>query len=64
VARIYLAEFFRLYEHYRFRTLAGADPSSPNPDMKLASAGDWAAPYFQEGTPEYKTRVGMARSGG
>jgi phosphatidylserine/phosphatidylglycerophosphate/cardiolipin synthase-like enzyme len=63
LARIYLAEFMRLYEHYRTRanensSLAGtADPTAKK--FALAVDRSWAKAHYTPGTPEYKARVNM-----
>jgi len=67
LARIYLAEFLRLYEHYRARARfiafkqSGAAPASAGfalrPDRK------WADKHFAPGTPEFKARLRMLSIG-
>jgi PLD-like domain len=61
LARIYLAEFLRLYEHYRARAHYIAWVLSGKPAQKFALAHDrsWANKHFQPGTPEYKARIRM-----
>lgn len=64
LAWIYLAEFFRLYEHYRARAhhiahQQGRTASSAEP-FKLKGNSSWAEEYFQPGTPQYRSRVHMA----
>ncbi len=60
LGQVYLAEFMRLYEHYRARAaynrrvLAG-DKSK----FKLEKDPGWAAQYYQPGTPEFKSRQNM-----
>jgi phosphatidylserine/phosphatidylglycerophosphate/cardiolipin synthase-like enzyme len=63
LARIYLAEFLRLYEHYRARAhfiawkLSGKAP--PNAGFALRGDRSWADQHYQPGTPEFKARVHM-----
>ncbi len=64
LAGIYLAEFLRLYEHYRARACAiaeekGATASSGQP-FKLQKDSRWARAYFKPGTTQYRSRVHMA----
>jgi phosphatidylserine/phosphatidylglycerophosphate/cardiolipin synthase-like enzyme len=61
LARIYLAEFLRLYEHYRARAhfiahqKAGAVPDKTG--FALRKDRSWADAHYTPGTPEYKARV-------
>jgi phosphatidylserine/phosphatidylglycerophosphate/cardiolipin synthase-like enzyme len=63
LARIYLAEFLRLYEHYRARAhfiawkLSGKAP--PNAGFALRGDRSWANEHYKPGTPEFKARVAM-----
>jgi phosphatidylserine/phosphatidylglycerophosphate/cardiolipin synthase-like enzyme len=63
LARIYLSEFLRLYEHYRARARfiafkkSGAAPA--NAGFALAKDRSWADEHYKSGTPEYKARVKM-----
>jgi hypothetical protein len=59
VSQIYLAEFMRLYEHYRARALL----STPAGQGALALAKDasWAAKYFKSSSPEAKSRQSLAQ---
>jgi hypothetical protein len=61
LAQLYLAEFMRLYEHYRARAVynrrvLGGDTTV----FKLEKDPGWAAQYYQRGTPEFKSREKMA----
>jgi phosphatidylserine/phosphatidylglycerophosphate/cardiolipin synthase-like enzyme len=62
LARIYLAEFLRLYEHYRARArfiafkLEGVADGST---LKLQKDRKWADKHYTQGTPEYKARLRM-----
>jgi phosphatidylserine/phosphatidylglycerophosphate/cardiolipin synthase-like enzyme len=62
IAAIYLAEFLRLYEHYRARALAILSKSKGETHAKLALAPDrhWADKYYVKGSPEEKARVALA----
>ena len=59
LARIYLAEFMRLYEHYRARARyidfirSGRQPFV----YSLRKDRTWANLHYTPGTPEYKSRV-------
>lgn len=62
VAAIYLAEFMRLYEHYRARAIAIKEAGKPKKKRRLAlqATGKWANKYFTDGSPEAKARIAMA----
>jgi phosphatidylserine/phosphatidylglycerophosphate/cardiolipin synthase-like enzyme len=62
IAGIYLAEFLRLYEHYRARAIAISDQQSGHKRERLVLQpnGSWADKYFVEGSPEEKARVALA----
>jgi phosphatidylserine/phosphatidylglycerophosphate/cardiolipin synthase-like enzyme len=62
VAGTYLAEFLRLYEHYRARAIAIAEQQRGGQHQRLVLKPDssWAAKYFTDGTPESKARVALA----
>jgi phosphatidylserine/phosphatidylglycerophosphate/cardiolipin synthase-like enzyme len=63
LARIYLAEFLRLYEHYRARARfiefrnKGGNPSRVG--LTLKKNRSWATKHYTPGTPEYKARLRM-----
>jgi len=62
VAAIYLAEFMRLYEHYRARAI-GIEAQlghAPQRRLALAKTRGWANKYYKTGSPEAKARVAMA----
>ncbi|OAI49901.1 hypothetical protein AYO43_00570 [Nitrospira sp. SCGC AG-212-E16] len=67
LAQIYLAEFLRLYEHYRARARfiawkqSGAAPQDAG--FALQSNRSWADKHYRLGTPEYKARVRMLSFG-
>jgi phosphatidylserine/phosphatidylglycerophosphate/cardiolipin synthase-like enzyme len=67
IARIYLAEFMRLYEHYRARAIfikqkEQALQGNPAPQQKLKLQPDsgWARKYYVDGSPESRARQAMA----
>jgi phosphatidylserine/phosphatidylglycerophosphate/cardiolipin synthase-like enzyme len=62
LARAYLAEFMRLYEHYRARALWQEHPHKAGATFKLRRTGSWAKAAYTAGTPEAKGRVAMAGS--
>lgn len=67
LAQIYLAEFLRLYEHYRARARfiawkqSGAAPQVTG--FALQSDRGWANKHYLPGTPEYKARLRMLSFG-
>ena len=63
IASIYLAEFMRLYEHYRARAVAIADTNRPTRRRRLIlqPTRRWADKYYKPGSPEAKARVAMAK---
>ena len=60
LARIYMAEFLRLYEHYRARArwIAAKKQGggSGHAGFKLATDRSWATKHYAQGTPESKAR--------
>jgi phosphatidylserine/phosphatidylglycerophosphate/cardiolipin synthase-like enzyme len=67
LARLYFAEFMRLFEHYRardaFAARTGAGGGEPD-RTRFTLTGDngWARKYFRAGSPEEKARIAMARA--
>jgi phosphatidylserine/phosphatidylglycerophosphate/cardiolipin synthase-like enzyme len=59
VAAIYLAEFMRLYEHYRARAAWRQYLSKKYEGYNLAPDASWAKRHFQEGSPEWRNRLAM-----
>jgi phosphatidylserine/phosphatidylglycerophosphate/cardiolipin synthase-like enzyme len=70
LAHVYLAEFMRLYEHYRARAkevkdeppTGGRVQASGPPCRKgfaLAHTACWAEDDYTKGTPQYKSRLAM-----
>jgi hypothetical protein len=61
IAGIYLAEFLRLYEHYRARAIAIAEKQRGKTERPvLQPNGGWAKKYFVKGSPEEKSRLRLA----
>jgi len=65
LARLYFAEFMRLFEHYRardaFQARMGAGGEEPDhARFTLTSDDAWTKKYFQKNSPEFKARVAMA----
>ncbi|WP_454874479.1 phospholipase D-like domain-containing protein [Paraburkholderia xenovorans] len=65
IAGMYLAEFLRLYEHYRARALAIRQKKNgaTHERLMLAPDGSWAKKYFIADSPEDKARVALAHGG-
>lgn len=63
LAAIYLAEFLRLYEHYRARATWNRPGKPPRETYKLQEDSRWVRHAYEEDTPEYKSRVNMAGNG-
>jgi phosphatidylserine/phosphatidylglycerophosphate/cardiolipin synthase-like enzyme len=63
LAAIYLAEFMRLYEHYRARahSIQRQQGAAPAEAFQLTKDGRWAKKFFVPGSPEYRSRINMAR---
>jgi phosphatidylserine/phosphatidylglycerophosphate/cardiolipin synthase-like enzyme len=60
LARMYLAEFLRLYEHYRARAQFNRRPPGHRGTPRLQTeTRRWAWKYYQRGSPEYRCRVNM-----
>jgi phosphatidylserine/phosphatidylglycerophosphate/cardiolipin synthase-like enzyme len=63
LGRIYLAEFMRLYEHYRARAhyisymLSGGNADAAG--FALTKDRSWANADYKPGTPEYRARIKM-----
>ena len=62
LARTYLAEFMRLYEHYRARALWQEHPHKAAATFKLRKTSSWATRSYTAGTPEATSRVTIAGS--
>ena len=63
VSQIYLAEFLRLYEHYRARALQPKQNGNQgiNGGLALATDSSWAKKYYRPGSPEAKSRRSLAQ---
>jgi phosphatidylserine/phosphatidylglycerophosphate/cardiolipin synthase-like enzyme len=59
LAAIYLAEFMRLYDHYRSRFAWNNLQSGRRTTFQLAADASWARAAFTAGTPEFKSRTSM-----
>jgi len=59
LAHTYLAEFMRLYEHYRARALWQAQAHTPGDTFKLKKTSIWAQQAYTKGTPEFRARKAM-----
>jgi len=59
LAAIYLAEFLRLYEHYRARAVWGRANHETWKTYRLRTDNRWARRAYTEGTPDYKSRIAM-----
>ncbi len=61
LAHIYLAEFLRLYEHYRARArfITSQLGGTPASGFELQKDRTWADKHYIPGTPEYKARLRM-----
>ena len=66
LAQIYLAEFLRLYEHYRARARFIKFKLSHQPaaqaGFSLRPDRSWADKHFAPGSPEFKARLRMLSS--
>jgi phosphatidylserine/phosphatidylglycerophosphate/cardiolipin synthase-like enzyme len=64
LAEAYLAEFMRLYEHYRARLafVRSQESDHPQTTFKLTRDASWAKKYFTPGRPEEKARRAMVES--
>ena len=64
IAQIYVAEFLRLYDHYRARIAWGRSEGSgrkPTDTFQLAPNSSWSAKYYKAGAPEEKSRINMSQ---
>ncbi len=61
VADIYLGEFMRLWQHYRFREIVNEDPSdAASKPNYLQPDASWADDYFKKGTVKFAKRTMFA----
>jgi phosphatidylserine/phosphatidylglycerophosphate/cardiolipin synthase-like enzyme len=62
LARIYLAEFLRLYEHYRARAQFNERAVEHRAAPRLREkTSEWAGKHYRKGTPEYRARLNMVK---
>lgn len=64
LAKVYLAEFMRLYEHYRARAnaIAVKENKKKAKDLRLYEHfSDWGQKYFKNGTSEQRARLAMVQ---
>lgn len=59
LAAAYLAEFLRLYEHYRARAVWSRARHDDWKTYRLLPDARWARKAYSTGTPEFKSRVNM-----
>jgi len=64
VAAIYLAEFMRLYEHYRARAVWSRAKHDDWKTYRLQPDARWAKKAYTEGAPEFKARINMVKLAG
>jgi hypothetical protein len=57
-----MAEFLRLFEHYRARMAFERRASGDSEAFKLASNNSWSTKYYDSGRPECKARKAMSGS--
>jgi phosphatidylserine/phosphatidylglycerophosphate/cardiolipin synthase-like enzyme len=62
LAGMYMAEFLRLFEHYRARMAFERRASGDSEAFKLASNNSWSTKYYDSGRPECKARKAMSGS--
>jgi phosphatidylserine/phosphatidylglycerophosphate/cardiolipin synthase-like enzyme len=60
LARMYFAEFIRLYEHYRARAAFAERQGGDKSKFILTPDNAWATKYFVDGSPDTKARQAMA----
>lgn len=63
LAAIYVAEFLRLYEHYRARATWNTNEKAKRESYRLSKDSSWARKAYTKDTPEYKSRINMAGRG-
>ncbi|MGB8892817.1 MAG: phospholipase D-like domain-containing protein [Pseudolabrys sp.] len=61
LAAIYLAEFMRLYEHYRARATWNRYIRGRVRTYTLSRDARWTGKAYKKGTPERRARVAMAK---
>lgn len=63
LARTYLAEFMRLYEHYRARAQWNVWHAGRSATFRLSADSSWAKAAYAEGTPQARSRIAMLGAG-
>ncbi len=61
VIDVYLSEFMRMYEHYRFRSLLDQTASNPA-GLTLCTDDSWATKYFTDGLEQQDRQIFSAQS--
>jgi hypothetical protein len=61
LGQIYVAEFMRLYEHYRARVAWTRWHHRPGSTFRLVPNSNWAKASYTRGTSQYKSRITMAK---
>jgi phosphatidylserine/phosphatidylglycerophosphate/cardiolipin synthase-like enzyme len=64
LAGVYLAEFLRLYEHYRARAAFNRRAHGDNNAFRLTATNAWSRKYFVDGSPESLARIAMSGGAG
>jgi phosphatidylserine/phosphatidylglycerophosphate/cardiolipin synthase-like enzyme len=60
IGKTYLAEFMRLYEHYRARVEFAKSEAAVGPKkLQLDSTANWCTEYYISGNPKCKSRITM-----
>jgi hypothetical protein len=60
IAEIYLAEFMRLFEHYRARLAFNLGKNDQGQPFKLAPDSSWSADWYAKGS-KANSRMAMAK---
>jgi phosphatidylserine/phosphatidylglycerophosphate/cardiolipin synthase-like enzyme len=63
IAGMYMAEFLRLFEHYRARMAFDRRNAGDPNTFTLAADNTWTTPYYTPGRPEFTARQAMAGTG-
>jgi hypothetical protein len=61
LAQIYLAEFLRIYEHYRSRALWQRYHNKNKKKLELFEDRRWANDDYRPGSPKFKSRINMVK---
>jgi phosphatidylserine/phosphatidylglycerophosphate/cardiolipin synthase-like enzyme len=61
IAKIYIAEFFRLYEHYRARAKYDEWKKGTKETFKLTNDNSWSLDAYDPKKPEYRSRMSLVR---